>query len=192
MRSIFLIAAALSLVLTFNGARAGAQEGVVWESFEGDFKWVPVDWENVGKVDLSVIPDKASEGTKALKVDMREEAIDWKNKVAFSKEDYLNLDGVNLIMDVYNPSDSKICVAAAFDTGGDWAYFETPSQTMKKGWNKNVTFDLGERNFKCRESNWKHSEALLNRGDVRKIHIMIYRPSVMQIQTIYIDNIRFK
>ncbi len=192
MRRLFLVLAMLSLMLNLSGIIARAQEAIVWESFEGEFKWMPVDWENVGQVELSVVPEKASEGEKALKVDMKEEAIDWKNKVAFSKEDYLNLEGVNLVMDVYSPHDSGICVAAAFDTGGGWTYFETPSQIMKKGWNKNVIFDLGAHNFKCRENNWKHTEALANRGDVRKIHIMIYRPSKMETQTVYIDNIRFE
>ena len=192
MKKIFLIVAVLSLVLIFNITAARAQESIVWEDFEGDFRWVPVNWENVGAVNLTVVSENASEGEKALKVDMEEEEIEWKNKVAFSKEDYLNLDGVNLIMDVYNPYDSGIAVAVAFDTGTGWEYFEAPSQRVKMGWNKDVTFYLDTRDFKCRGSNWEHTELLANKDDVRKVHIMVYRPAKMETQTIYIDNIRFE
>jgi hypothetical protein len=123
---------------------------------------------------------------------MLEEAIDWKNKVAISREDYLNLDNAKIKMDIYCPYPFGITVALAFDAGDNWAYFESPSKPLKKGWNKDVTFDLSKPNFKCQASDWKHTEELASKNDIRKIHILIYRPSKMEVQTIYIDNIRIE
>jgi len=192
MKKAFLILVAFVLSLSFSsGIRA--EEAVVWQGFEeGEVNWTPVDWENVGQVELSLSQDQVSEGEYCLKVDMLEEAIDWKNKVTFSREDYINLEGAKIKLDVYCPYAFGISVAVALDTSGDWTYYEAPSKPMKKGWNKDVTFDLSLKNFKTRESNWKHTEEVKNLDDVRKIHLMVYRPSKMEVQTVYIDNIRFE
>lgn len=186
--SIFLLTALIVIVVLPQAAA----EVVLWEGFEGDIKWQPNTWENVGMVELTQSNEESSEGTYSLKVDMLEEAIDWKNKVSFSKEDYLNLDDAKILMDIYCPYPFGITVALAFDAGDNWTYFESPSKPLKKGWNKGVTFDLSKANFKTQASDWKHSVELAGSNDIRKIHILIYRPSKMEVQTVYIDNIRIE
>ena len=169
-----------------------AQEAALWDGFEGELMWVPVDWENVGQVELSLNDEEATEYTHSLKVDMLEEAIGWKNKVTFSREDSLNLEGSKILMDVYAPHDPGINIAIGFDAGDDWTFYESEITPLKKGWNKDVTFDLTDLNFKCRESEWKYNRKLENADNIKKMHIMIYRPSRMEVQTLYIDNIRIK
>jgi hypothetical protein len=169
-----------------------AQEAALWDGFEGELMWVPVDWENVGQVELSLNDEEATESTHSLKVDMLEEEIGWKNKVTFSREDMLNLEGAKITMDVYAPYDPGINMAIGFDTGDDWTFYESEVVPLKKGWNKDMTFDLSSMNFKCRQSEWKYSRKLADADNVKKMHIMIYRPSRMDVQTVYIDNIRIK
>lgn len=189
--SFFVLAVLVSLILSF-GSRTAYVEEIPWEGFEGENKWVPAEWENVAQVELSLSTENVSEGKQSLKVVIKEEAIDWKNKVAFSKEDYLNLSDANVVMDVFSPAPSGIAVAVAFDTGSGWTYYESIQKTLKQGWNKDVTFDLSATNFKCRASDWKYTQALTDKEDVRRVHILVYRPSKMEEQIVYIDNIRFK
>jgi hypothetical protein len=188
----WVVVAIFTVMLVISYASFIEAETALWESYEGDVKWQANNWENVGMVEISQSSEEASEGEYSLKVDMLEEAIDWKNKVAISREDYLNLDNAKIIMDIYCPYPFGITVALAFDAGDNWAYFEAPSKPLKKGWNKDVTFDLNKSNFKCQASDWKHTEVLADKDDIRKMHILIYRPSKMEVQTVYIDNIRIE
>jgi len=187
-----IVVSILTAMLMLSYSSFVKAETALWEDYEGDVKWQVNNWENVGMVEVSQSDEQASEGQYSLKVDMLEEAIDWKNKVAISREDYLNLDNAKIMMDIYCPYPFGITVALAFDAGDNWDYFEAPSKPLKSGWNKDITFDLGKSNFKCQASDWKHAEMLGNKDDIRKMHILIYRPSKMEVQTIYIDNIRIK
>jgi hypothetical protein len=180
------------LILVSLPATGKAQEATLWDGFEGELMWVPVDWENVGQVELSLNDEEATEHTHSLKVDMMEESIGWKNKVTFSREDSLNLEGAKVVMDVYAPYDPGINIAIGFDTGDEWTFYESEITPLKKGWNKDITFDLVDLNFKCRESEWKYNRKLTDADNIKKMHIMIYRPSRMEVQTVYIDNIRIK
>lgn len=192
MKRYFLFLVCVTVLFFGSQTIAVHAEDMVWESFEGENKWVPVNWENVGQIELSLGTENVSEGKQSLKVIIKEEAIEWKNKVAFSKEDYINLSDANMVMDVFTQAPSGIAMAVGFDTGSGWTYYESTQKPMKQGWNKDVTFDLSATNFKCRESEWKYTQALSDRDDVRKVHILIYRPAKMKEETVYIDNIRFK
>lgn len=189
--SFFVLAVLVSLILSFGSRTAHAEE-IPWEGFEGENKWVPAEWENIAQVELSLSTENVSEGKQSLKVVIKEEAIDWKNKVAFSKEDYLNLSDANVVMDVYSQAPSGIAVAVGFDTGSGWTYYESNQKAMKQGWNKDVTFDLSATSFKSRVSEWKYTQALADRDDIRRVHILFYRPSKMKEDVVYLDNIRFK
>lgn len=190
MKIVVLFLVILSLLnLTMQ---ASAEEAALWDGFQGQLLWVPVDWENVGEVNLSLSDEKATQDTHCLKVDLLKEETDWKNKVTFSREDTLNLEGATILMDVYAPYDPGFNLAIGFDTGDDWTFYESEVIPLKEGWNKDLAFDLSDINFKCRDSEWKYDRKLADSNNVRKMHIMIYRPSRMETQTVYIDNIRIK
>jgi hypothetical protein len=187
----------LALVLFFTlvaaaPVKAHAAE-VLWESFEGDNYWEPVDWENTAQVNLSVSPDKPSEGKQSLKVIIREEATDWKNKVSFSREDPVDLSKDNSIaMDIFNEKTADLEVAVGFMTGEDWAYYESGKKPVKTGWNRDISFDLSASDFKDKASDWKYAVSLADRDNVGKVFILLYRPARMSADTVYIDNIRIK
>ena len=195
MRCVSLISA-LIFAIALTGAslpvKAHAAE-VLWESFEGDSYWEPVDWENTAQVNLSVSADKASEGKQSLKVVIREEATDWKNKVGLFREDSLDLSKANSIaMDIFNEKASDLEVAVGFMTGKDWTYYESNKKPLKTGWNKDVSFDLAAADFKNKGSDWKYEVSLADRDNAGKIFILLYRPARMSADTVYIDNIRIK
>ena len=187
MRYVSLISA-----FFFALALASAAE-IIWENFEGDNYWEPVDWENTAQVNLSVSADKASEGKQSLKVVIREEATDWKNKVGFFREDPIDLSKANSIaMDIFNEKAADLEVAVGFMTGEGWTYYESNKKSLKPGWNKDISFDLAAADFKNKASDWKYTVSLADRDNTGKVLILLYRPARMSADTVYIDNIRIK
>ena len=184
------------LILMFLAASASLSgtyaAQIVWENFEGDNYWEPVDWENTGQVNISISDANASEGKQSLEVIIREEATDWKNKVAFYREEELDLSNANIVMDVYSEKAAAIELAVGFRTGEKWAYYESNKKPVDQGWNKDITFDLGANDFKCKTTDWKYMVPLADRDSVKEIYVLVYRPVKMIQDIIYIDNIRLK
>ncbi|MDP2942837.1 MAG: hypothetical protein Q8O36_04960 [Candidatus Omnitrophota bacterium] len=184
------------LILMFLAASASLSgtyaAQIVWENFEGDNYWEPVDWENTGQVNISISDANASEGKQSLEVIIREEATDWKNKVAFYREEELDLSNANIVMDVYSEKAAAIELAIGFRTGEKWAYYESNKKPVDQGWNKNITFDLGANDFKSKTTDWKYMVPLADRDSVKEIYVLVYRPAKMIQDIIYIDNIRLK
>ncbi|MDD4879232.1 MAG: hypothetical protein PHR22_02105 [Candidatus Omnitrophica bacterium] len=181
-----------ALTLAAAPVKAHAAE-VLWENFEGENYWEPVDWENTAQVNLSVGADKASEGKQSLKVVIREEVTDWKNKVGFSREDPIDLSkGNSIAMDIFNEKTADLEVAMGFMTGDGWTYYESDKKPLKSGWNRDITFDLTASDFKNKASDWKYTVSLADRDNVGKVFILLYRPARMSADTVFIDNIRIK
>jgi hypothetical protein len=188
MKRFFGWIAVMFIVTAFAGALSA--EEYIWEGFEGGVIWVPVEWENTGGAELSKSSDQVSEGKNALKVDIIEESEDWREKVGFSREDYLNLEGTKIIMDIYCPYPFGYSVSLGFDAGPEWTYYETPRIALSQGWNKNITFDMTKDDFKCKASDWQYNQKLEDKNSVKKIHVLIYRPAKLEPQVVYVDNIR--
>ena len=163
----------------------------IWEDFEGELVWTPVNWENVREAKLSLSEDISSSGAKSLRVDIKNEEERWRNKVAFYRTENLDLRDSTMILDVYLPGDRKVAMAIGFDTGDNWTYFESPKRKLKKGWNKDITFELSRIKFKGRESDWKYEIPLREAEDTRRVFILIYKVLRLEDETVYIDNIRF-
>jgi len=189
----------VALILTIStlsvifASGAGAEE-VLLEGFEGESYWSAVDWENTGQVNLEVAAENASQGKRSLKVVVREEATEWKNKVAFFKE----TGGIDMskdntvLMDVYNKEAAGIEVAIGFRTGEGWVYYESERKQAGKGWTRDISFDLDSPDYKCKASDWKYSVPLAGRENVGEFYVLVYRPVRMAKDTVYIDNIRVK
>ena len=188
-RSALLLVFAAVVFFEINMAQVRAEEKV-FDSFEGDNEWVDVGWDNVGGVDLAITAEKASEGKKSLKVAAREEVEDWKNRVAFSKKAELDLSDVNMVLDIYSDAPSGMSVQIGFDTAGD--YYESQKKLLNQGWNKDITFDLGAKDFKCKASDWQYNQPLADRSDITKVFVVVNHPKKMKNATVFIDNIRFK
>ncbi len=189
MRYAVLILMFLAASTSLSGTYAAQ---IVWENFEGDNYWETVDWENTGQVNISVSDAKASEGSQSLEIIVREEATDWKNKVAFYREEELDLSNANIVMDVYSEKAAAIEVAVGFRVGEKWTYYESNKKPVDQGWNKDITFDLGANDFKSKTTDWKYMVPLADRDSVKEVYVLVYRPAKMIQDIIYIDNIRLK
>lgn len=167
-------------------------DGIVWEGFEGKNNWVMVEWRNSGRGKMQVSKENFSEGGKSLKVTMNREKKTDREKVGISREGYLNLsNSAGVKMDIYCASNDGLAVSVGFDVGDKGAYFESVKKPLKSGWNRDVTFELSGNNFKCEASDWKFDRPISDKGNITKMHIVIYRPSnVVSEQAVYIDNIR--
>lgn len=192
MRYAILILAFFAVSVSVSSPLKAHAAEIMWENFEGDNYWEPVDWENAGQVNISISDLKVSEGRQSLEVVVREEATGWKNKVGFYREEELDLSNVNLVMDVYNEKAAAIEIAVGFRMGEKWVYYESNKKPVEQGWNKDVTFDLSANDFKCKATDWKYMVPLADRDDVKEIYILVYRPAKMVPDVVYIDNIRLK
>lgn len=189
----FILTLGLAAFLLFGTTPLTANaEEILWESFESDNYWQPVIWDNSAQLDISSSTEKASEGKQALKVVIKEEASDWKDKVVVMKEESLDLSEVNnIVMDVFTEV-PNIEVAVALKTGGDWTYYESAKKSIAQGWNKDVKFDLNSSDFKSEASDWNNTAALPDKDDAGQFFILIYRPAKMVQNIVYIDNVRFE
>jgi hypothetical protein len=183
-----LIYAIAAIVICVPCARAGE---IHVEGFEGGNKWYAVDWENAGQVNLEFTGENVSEGKQSLKVVIREEATEWKNKVAFFMEaNGSDISGNSAVfLDVYNKEAAGIEIAIGFRTGEGWTYYESSRKPVGKGWNKGIKFDLDAKDFKCKASDWKYEVPLADRKNVGEFYILVYRPVKMVKDVVYIDNL---
>jgi hypothetical protein len=165
-------------------------EEKVFDNFEGANDWKTENWDNVGGADLTLSAEKASEGKQSLKAAAKDVDEDWKNRFVISRDSSLDLSNSDLYVDIYTDAPSGVSIAIAFDSNGE--YFESGNKMLSQGWNKDIKFDLGAKDFKCKASDCKNNVPLADRSDISKVFFLIQHPKKMKNCTIYIDNVRFK
>ena len=189
MKRAGLLSAVLAVMLLILGASARAEEKM-FESFEGANDWNIENWDNSGGADLTIVADKASDGKQSLKAVAKDVSEDWRNKFVLSREASLDLSNTDMYLDIYTDAPSGVSVAVAFDSSGE--YYEAPNKLLNQGWNKDIKFDMGAKDFKCKASDWKFSVPIADRSDISKVFVIIQHPKKMKAATVYIDNVRFK
>lgn len=189
MKRIAVFLSVLAVLLSGMNGFVYAEEKV-FDNFEGANDWTAENWDNVGGVDLSIVTEKASEGKQSLKAVAKAVDEDWKNRFVVSREASLDLSNLDMYVDIYTDAPSGVSVAAAFDSNGE--YFESGNKLLNQGWNKDVKFDLGAKDFKCKATDWKYTAPIGDRSDISKVFILVQHPKKMKNCTVYIDNVRFK
>lgn len=177
--------------LVFTGAGLVCAEEKAFDNFESAaVNWASPGWDNIGGVDLELSTEKASEGKQSLKLTAQDEPQDWKNRIVVAREASLDLSDANMVLDIYTDVPTGMAVQVGFDSAGD--YYESEKKILSQGWNKDITFDLGTKDFKCKASEWKNTVPLADRSDITKVFILIIHPKKAKNATVYVDNIRFK
>ena len=186
------------IYLSLAGA-AFAQQDLPWDNFETkELRWTPVNWQNARPIELSIAdsPSKAAgkpiAGKFSLRVDIYEDVNRSRNKIAIYREEELDLSKHNISLDIFVQNSMNAAAAVAFETGKKWTYYESSQINLKKGWNKDVTFDLSKPTFESQASGWKYDVKLADRGDIRKVVILVYNTVLLEPDVVYLDNIRFK
>jgi hypothetical protein len=187
-KAAFLAVMATMLLMCASVYAEG--DAKVFDSFEGANDWTAENWDNVGGVTMIISAEKFSDGKQSLKAAAKNESEDWKNRFVISREAALDLSTADMYMDIYTDAPSGVSVAIAFDTAGE--YYESGNKLLNQGWNKDIKFELGAKDFKCKASDWKNSVPLADRSDISKVFILVQHPKKMKDVTVFIDNIRFK
>ena len=74
----------------------------------------------------------------------------------------------------FNEGKSPITVSVAVKCGDQWAYFESRSQQIQSDTWQVVAFDLQDKSFKSEASNWQHSVAVGDLGQVRELQLQVH------------------
>ncbi len=191
MKYALLFPVVAALVLVGAGSGLVRAEEKVFDNFESStVNWASPGWENSGGVEITISAEKASEGKQSLKLVAQDEPQDWKNRFVVAREASLDLSNANMVMDIYTDAATGMGVQVGFDSAGD--YYESEKKILSQGWNKDITFDLGAKDFKCKASDWKNAVPLADRSDITKVFILITHAKKDKGTTVYVDNIRFK
>ncbi|MEI7542981.1 MAG: hypothetical protein WCJ94_07005 [bacterium] len=169
---------------------AGLKE-VVIDDFEstGRLKWAAAGTWSCS-TDASRTTEKASLGTGAMKASF-DLTMPGQNAV-FMIEDSLDLSDVfEMKADVYYPYDFPTSMSMALSTGDKWEWQEAKASRLKKGWNKDVTFNLKEKKWKNEASKWEATGLPVDTKNVKRLCLTIFPPDMGKGYVIF-DNVRLK
>jgi len=181
----YLLVTILCLFFTLP-LRGEETQITLWEDFESPGQWENLHWSD--KAELSLNEENASEGKHSLKVSFTAEGKKRKNKgVVISRGINVDLSRIEkLIVDIYNDSpEMKLAIALNVDE-----YYESISQNLQPGWNKDIVFDLERKDFKSRSTGWQYKTPLNRELTASTIALIFYRKNISE-GTIYVDNLRF-
>jgi len=156
----------------------GVQEVVVDPGTER-LRWMGESWANPVKVAIEEHGEKKEKFVAA-----HLEGGD-KDKWVVSIPQRVDLEGYDKLK-IYLCASAPTKVALGVWTMPGFELFESPAQFVPKGC-KDVTFDLAAANFKCRESNWRHSATLKNTAAAYKFSLFAYTHANV---TLHLKNLR--
>jgi hypothetical protein len=175
----------LMMALMISGFLPLAGYGYVWEGFEKENLWfISVAKDNtIDAITLST--QEKTEGKQSLAIDT--DKCDWAKKGVLSREGSMDFSQVKSIQcDIY--SEKSIGVSMGITTGEDFVWYESENVKLKRGWNKDVTFNLASSKWKSAATSWEATAKLDNAGNVKKL---AYIFNSGDKQRLYIDNVRF-
>lgn len=105
-------------------------------------------------------------------------------------EDVGDLSDVSAVkVDVYNPVDTPADLSMSLGTGDKWAWQEYVPATIKKGWNRDVTFYFNDKRWKNEGSNWASNTNPDNTGNVKRLSFMLTPKTTGKGYALF-DNVR--
>ena len=164
---------------TVNITVTPAPQPVKQEGFE-DGQWQVEGWGNPATVQVTV-----SEGNKMLAILVPADGAQDKAAVSLAKR--MDLTGKKkLVFSANVDGDKPVDISVAFITDD---FYESRIVRLKPGWNIDVAVDLtGQKDFKCRVTNWAFQSPLKSINRVDKIVFLVYNGRAAA--NIFIDDIR--
>lgn len=98
----------------------------------------------------------------------------------------------SLIMDVFNPNEDTINVTISLSTGRDWKWHEARHIPLKRGWNKDIGFDLDATTFEVEIKGKKKERTIANKDNVQRLAIVFILPESGILGSVYLDNIHLR
>ncbi len=189
-----VVASVFLQVFAFSAATeavpaAGGTETIVWDSLESKHLWSIAQWGDAAK--LAVAPDNKTEGEKCFKVSFGPEGKQNppKGVVLEREQSAIDLDtSKKLTVDVYNDG-PPLEMALVLYTD---EFIESSTATIKKGLNKDITFDLHAKDFKSPTSKWQYNYSPRPGTIAWRIMFIMYTEDPDIKSTVCFDNIRLE
>lgn len=180
----FLLFLGLGLGMGSVGIAPRASATVL-ESFEDKFYWQIANWGDEAKSGVS--REQVSAGENAFEIHFSPDMADRGKGIVLERDlSSLGQEFGRLTLDVYNKGPAKINVAVAFETD---EYYESQAVPLEKGWNKNISFQLGAKVFKSKASNWQYEASVNRSSPLKKVFVIFYREGGHE-GTFFVDNLQ--
>ncbi|MDD4879330.1 MAG: hypothetical protein PHR22_02600, partial [Candidatus Omnitrophica bacterium] len=177
----------MSMLAIVNHVYAAETETVLWDGLEAKHLWSLAQWGDAAR--LTIVPDNKTEGEKCFKVEFGPEGKQNppKGLVLEREQSAIDLDSTKkLIVDIYNDGPPfELALVLYTDE-----FIESATETIKKGLNKDVTFNIHEKDFKSPTSNWQYNYAPRAGTIAWRIMFIMYAEDTEAKGNIYFDNIR--
>jgi hypothetical protein len=180
------VAGACGLTMIF-GAGAAAEWWPMLDDFERPGRWEVKEWGD--QAELTYAGRKVTQGKKALQVSFTEEGRKPDNKGIFIRRPMKGLpDQLKQVQfDLFVPPQAKnVQVAIGIESD---AFYESPKQSLKPGWNKDLTFDLRQANWKTAASNWQFTQKLTPKAYIGSLFMIFYLGDTPR-GSFYMDDLR--
>ncbi|MFA6355887.1 MAG: DUF5060 domain-containing protein [Candidatus Omnitrophota bacterium] len=191
LSAVFLTMAALSASAAASTAASAAAvtETVVWDSLEAKHLWSLAQWGDAAK--LSIVADNKTEGEKCFRVSFGPEGKQNppKGVVLEREQSAIDLDtSKKLMVDIYNDG-PPLEMALVLYTD---EFIESSTATIRKGLNKDITFDLHAKDFKSPTSKWQYSYTPRPGTIAWRIMFVMYTEDPDVKSDVYFDDIRIE
>ncbi|MFW7379655.1 MAG: hypothetical protein ACOH5I_12655 [Oligoflexus sp.] len=166
-----------------------AQENVLLETFEEkNIYWRLADWGD--GADIGRNHEEKTEGETSLEIHFDAEHTDRGKGLVLERDlTALPVEFDRIIVDVWSGvGDEKISLALAIDTD---QYYESQSIALRSGWNRNISFDLNQSNYKSASTQWNYNSSVRRDQLAKKIMLLFYKSGVQEA-TILIDHVRLQ
>lgn len=191
MRRLFLAVFLTSLLVSGNNYVFAQEQAevVLWDGLESKSQWSIAGWGDKGE--LSLTTEHKTEGEKAFEVKFSPEGKQTPSKgIVLEKEQTaIDIDSTEkVILDIYNDGlPFELALVLYTDE-----FCESSTETIKKGMNKDVSFNLRAKDFKSPTSNWRYNYSLRSGTIAWRVMFIIYPDDVGDTGNVYFDNIRLK
>ncbi len=144
------------------------------------------DWSSA--TDAEVRPVQTTEGKQAVFFDFENKSPD--DRATFVLESDMDLSLANgVVMDVFVPGDDPMDTSVVLNIGAKWDYYESSTQPLKPGWNKDVSISLKAKTFKCAANNYTNTSPVKGLNTIRKFGLSIASHQIGKGYVV-VDNVR--
>lgn len=155
--------------------------------FESADGWKKADWSD--RIQLTATGDDQTEGKQAMRVKMSQPET---GKIALNaKLPNLDLDKYEaFVIDVKLEAEKNYpsLLTMALLLGKNALWVESRPVQLKKGWNKDIRFDLGSSDWKSAGSSWHHQTSPRRQGDAWSLTLLIH--GLDFDEAVLLDNLR--
>lgn len=188
MKKLFWAIFMISLLGAGNHVFAQEQtETFLWDGMETKNYWSIAKWSDKGELSLSV--EHRTEGANAFKVAFGPEGKQDPSKGIVLEKEQTAIDIAStkkIILDVYNDGPPfELALVLYTDE-----FCESSTETIKKGLNKDIVFDLSAKDFKSPTSKWSYNYSLRPGTIAWRVMFIIYPDDIDDSGSVYFDNIR--